>query len=102
MPCDYLTWPDIQSDSTAFVNLDGSHRLTEEWSLAANAYYRKVSTEVLNSNVNNNYDPTLPMGPGNQATGNAIESIDQYRPGAALQLNGRTPIAGHRIHSLPV
>lgn len=95
-PLQSYTWPDIQSDSTAFVNLDGSHRLTEEWTLAANAYYRKVSTEVLNSNVNNDYDPTLPMGPGNQATGNAIEGIDQYRPGAALQLNGRTPIAGHK------
>lgn len=95
-PLQSYTWPDIQSDSTAFVNLDGSHRFSDEWAVAANAYYRKVSTEVFNSNVNNDYDPTLPEGPGNEPTGNALEGIDQYRPGAALQLTGRTPIAGHR------
>ena len=95
-PLQSYTWSDIQSDKTTFVNLDGSHRFAEEWTLAAKAYYRKVSTGVFNSNVNNNYDPTIAPGPGNEPTGNAIEDIDQYRPGAALQLTGRTPVAGHK------
>jgi len=94
-PLQAYTWPDIQSDQTQFVNLDVSHRFSQEWTLAAKAYYRKVTTEVLNSNVNNNFDPTTPVGPGNEPTGNAIEGIFQYRPGAALQLSGRTPIVGH-------
>jgi iron complex outermembrane recepter protein len=95
-PFQSYSWPDIQSDTTAFVNLDASHRFSDEWTLAGNTYYRKVSTAVLNSNVNDDYDRSLPMGPGNEPTGNAIEGIDQYRPGAALQLTGRSPLAGHR------
>lgn len=94
-PLQAYTWPDTQSDRTAFVNLDASHRFSDQWTLAASAYYRYVDTGVFNSNVNNDFDPTMDVGPGNEPTGNAIEGIAQYRPGAALQLTGRTPIAGH-------
>ncbi len=37
----------------------------------------------------------LGSGPGNEPTGNAIEQIDQYRPGVAVQLVGRTGRSGH-------
>jgi len=95
-PRQAYTWPDTQTDRTAFVNLDVNHRVSEDWALAAKAYYRKVSTGVLNSNVNNDFDPTVDVGPGNEPTGNVIEGIDQYRPGAALQITGRTPLGGHK------
>jgi outer membrane receptor protein involved in Fe transport len=95
-PLQSYSWPDIQTDRMAFVDLNGSHRLSDDWTLAAKAYYRKVSTGILNSNVNNNYDPTMPIGAGNEPTGNVIEGIDQYRPGAALQLTGRSPVGGHK------
>jgi outer membrane receptor protein involved in Fe transport len=95
-PWQSYSWPDTQTDRMAFVDLNASHRLTEGWTVAAKAYYRKVSTGVLNSNVNDNYDPAMPIGAGNEPTGNVIEGIDQYRPGAALQLTGRSPVAGHR------
>ena len=95
-PLQAYTWPDTQSDEMAFVDLSGSHQLGAGWTLSENLYYRKVSTNVLNSNVNNDFDPTVPVGPGNQPTGNAIEQVDQYRPGAAIQLVGRNEISGHR------
>jgi len=95
-PWQSYTWPDIQTDQMAFIDLNASHWLSDDWMLSGKAYYRKVSTDVLNSNVNNDFDPTMPVGPGNQPMGNLIESIDQYRPGAALQLNGHSDLAGHR------
>jgi outer membrane receptor protein involved in Fe transport len=95
-PYEAYTWPDSQSDEMAFLNLNASHRLTETWTLTEKVYYRRVSTAVLNSNVSNDYDPTVPIGAGNEPTGNAIEQIDQYRPGGAVQLVGRSDIAGHR------
>jgi len=95
-PLQSYSWPDSQTDRMAFVDLNASHSWADDWTVAAKAYYRKVSTGVLNSNVNNNYDPAMPLGAGNEPTGNLIEGIDQYRPGAALQLTGRSPVAGHR------
>jgi len=95
-PRQSYTWPDIQTDRMAFVDLNASHWLSDDWMLSGKAYYRKVSTGVLNSNVNEDFDPTRPIGPGNEPMGNIIEAIDQYRPGAALQLNGHSNVAGHR------
>jgi iron complex outermembrane recepter protein len=95
-PFQSYTWPDIQTNQVAFVDLNASHRFSDNWTLAATTYYRKVSTNVYNSNVNNDYDPTVQVGPGNEPTRNAIIGIDEYRPGAALQLTGRHSLAGHQ------
>ncbi len=95
-PLQSYTWPDTQTDQMVFVDLNASHRFGSAWTLSETLYYRKVSTSVLNSNVNNDYDPTLALGPGNEPTGNAIEQVDQYRPGVTVQLVGRTDWSGHR------
>jgi iron complex outermembrane receptor protein len=95
-PWQSYTWPDIQTNQMVFLEVKGRHRLSDEWTLSEKAYYRRVSTDIFNSNVNSSYDPALPIGPGNEPTGNAIEGIDQYRPGASLQLTGRHELAGHR------
>lgn len=95
-PWQSYTWPDIQTNQMVFLNLNGRHRLSDDWTLSEKAYYRRVTTDVFNSNVNNDYDPTMALGPGNEPTGNAIEGIDQYRPGASLQLSGHTGFSGHR------
>ena len=95
-PWQAYTWPDIQEDQMAFVDLNASHRLGDEWALSGKLYYRRVSTHVLNSNVNDDFDPAAPTGAGNQPTGNAIEQLNQYRPGLALQLVGRSELSGHR------
>ena len=95
-PWQSYTWPDIQTNRMIFLDLNGRHRLSSEWTITDKAYYRRVSTDVFNSNVNGNFDPAMPIAPGNEPTGNVIEGIDQYRPGAALQLAGRSRLAGHR------
>lgn len=95
-PYQSYTWPDIQTNRMVFLNLNARHRLTAGWTLTGKAYFRRESTDIFNSNVNNDFDPALPVGPGNQPTGNAIEGIDQYRPGGALQLAGHGLLAGHR------
>lgn len=90
------SWPDTQRDELAAVDLNVSHRLGLGWTLAEKLYYREVRTQVLNSNVNDGFDPLAPVGPGNEPTGNAIEQLGQYRPGVALQLVGRGSFGGHR------
>lgn len=92
------SWPDHQTNRLAFVNLKAAHHFSDDLLLEAGAYYRKLKTYVLNSNVNNNYDPAMPVGQGNQPTGNAINQIDQYRPGALLQLTSLAKLAGHMNH----
>ena len=94
-PYQSYTWPDIQTNRMVFLNLDARHRLAADWILSGKAYFRRESTGIFNSNINGDFDPTLPPGPGNQPTGNAIEGINQHRPGAALQLTGHRPAAGH-------
>ena len=95
-PYQSYTWPDVQTNQMVFLNFDELHRLSAGWTLTAKGYFRRVSTDVFNSNVNGNFDPTQPVGPGNEPMGNAIEGIDQYRPGAALQIAGHSLLAGHR------
>lgn len=95
-PYQSYTWPDLQTNQMVFLNFDELHRLSSGWTLTAKGYFRRVSTDVFNSNVNGNFDPTQAVGPGNEPMGNAIEGIDQYRPGAALQIAGHSLLAGHR------
>lgn len=90
------SWPDTQRNRMVFVNLKASRRLTEQWLIEGDLYHRAVDTHAFNSNVNNNFDPALPVGPGNQPTGNAINQIDQSRPGASVQLSSLAALAGHR------
>ncbi len=89
------SWPDYQTNRLAFVNFKLDHRLRETLLLEFAAYVRKVDTHVLNSNVNNDFDTTQAVGPGNQPTGNVVDAIAQLRPGATLQLSSLAAVAGH-------
>jgi hypothetical protein len=42
--------------------------------------------KVFNSNVNNNFDPTLPPGAGNMPASNVLNDIDERRPREPDQL----------------
>ena len=90
------TWPDYQTNRLAFLNLKVNHRLAGGLLLEGNAYFRKLETYVVNSNVNNDFDPTLSVGAGNQPTGNAINTIEQLRPGASLQISVPAALWGHQ------
>jgi outer membrane receptor protein involved in Fe transport len=90
------SWPDFHRNRMAFVTLKASQQLSSSLLLEGNLYYRQVQTDVLNSNVNNQFDTTAPAGPGNQPTGNATNQINQYRPGASVQLSSKAALAGHK------
>jgi len=51
------TWPDTTDNRLGFVNATWQHRHDEETIVAANAYYRRVRTSGINSNVNGDYAP---------------------------------------------
>ena len=90
------SWPDHQTNRMLFLNLKAGRHLSDTLLLEGNVYYRKLKTDVLNSNVNGDFDTGQPPGPGNQPTGNAINQIDQYRPGGSLQLTSLAEWAGHK------
>ena len=92
------SWPDHQSNRMVFLNLKVGHHLSDTLLLEGNAYHRKLDTRVFNSNVSNEFDTASPPGPGNQPTGNAINQIDQSRPGASIQLTSIADVAGHKNH----
>ncbi|MDE2370472.1 MAG: TonB-dependent receptor [Burkholderiales bacterium] len=91
-PRQSYSWPDFQTNRLAFVNGAWTRRLGSDLTLEGDLYYRELRTYAYNSNVNNNYDPTQPIGPGNEPTGNAVNVIDEYRPGASLQLSSAAPL----------
>jgi outer membrane receptor protein involved in Fe transport len=95
-PSQAYTWPDAQSNRMSFVDFNLQHKLSTDWMAAANAYYRSVNTDVINSNVNDDYDPTTDIGPGNQPTSNVIEASRQHRSGATIQLTDSEVLGGDR------
>jgi len=86
-PRQAYTWPDMQNNRMTLVNLAGTHDLGDVFELGGNLYHREVSTGIFNSNVNNNFDTSLPVGPGNEPTGNVADNIMQDRYGVSLQLS---------------
>jgi outer membrane receptor protein involved in Fe transport len=92
------TWPDFQTNRLAFFNANASHRFSPTLLLEGNAFHRTLRTHVLNSNVDDDFDTSLPVGPGNEPTGNAIDDVRQSRGGASLQLTSTAAVAGHANH----
>jgi iron complex outermembrane receptor protein len=95
-PRQIYSYPDWQKNRMWFGNVQASHGLGAQQVLSADLYYRSVHTSVFNSNVNNNFDATLPLAPGNYPGSNAINGIDQDRVGLSLQYNGISDLFGHR------
>jgi len=93
-PSQNYSWPDIQTNRLALFNLKGSHYLAPELLLAADAYYRFVWTTVFNSNVNGNFVP--PAAPGDFPAVNALNGIDERRPGGSIQLTYLGDVLAHK------
>ncbi len=51
------TWPDTTENRLGFVSGNWQHAFAADSVLAANAYYRRIATSGVNSNVNGDYDP---------------------------------------------
>lgn len=90
------TWPDINDNRLAFVNLKGSHFLSQRMLLAGNLYYRQVDAHSFNSNLNDNYDPLNPTGPGTTPAQNIIADTHQIGTGGAVQLTLLGDLGGHK------
>lgn len=93
-PQQAYTYPDTTANRLAAVNLRVEQALGSALQLTAQTYYRAVQTRALNSNVNDDYDPLLPVGPGNQPAFNAFNNINDNRWGATLQLSGSGRLGG--------
>jgi outer membrane receptor protein involved in Fe transport len=93
-PSQDYSWPDITTNRLALFNLKGSHYLTDQLLLGADAYYRFVSSTVFNSNVNSNFVP--PPAPGDFPASNALNGIGERRPGGSIQLTYLADLAGHK------
>lgn len=89
------TFPDITENNVAFFNLTGSRFLRDDLLLAGNLYYRRLSSSIFNSNINDAFDVTAPAGPGNPPASNAVNDVGESRPGGAVQLTSRRKMAGH-------
>ena len=100
-PSQAYTFPDITANRLAFLNLKGAHTLSANTQIAANAYYRSVTTNIFNSNINDNFNTGLPPGPGNQPAFNAINNIGENRRGGSFQLTALGDLA-NRKNSLTV
>jgi outer membrane receptor protein involved in Fe transport len=100
--------PDYTANSLSFVNLTGTQFLTEKLLLSGNAYYRHLTTSVINGNVNDSYlsaytGPPFDCGgapaslaaltycsPGQDALSHLLQSTK----GAGLQLTDSQDIFG--------
>jgi iron complex outermembrane receptor protein len=98
-PRQIYSYPDTQKNRMWFGNVQASHALAAQQVLSADVYYRSVSTSIFNSNVNNNYDPTLPLAQGNYPGNNVINGIDQDRTGLSVQYNAIFDLLGHRSNA---
>ncbi len=96
------TAPDVTKNTLYFVNLKGSHRITDELQLSGNAYNRNNSSRTLNSNTNQNCatlidgtqcldDTGATLIPGSFSAANT----QQNGTGANLQLTSDYKIAAH-------
>jgi hypothetical protein len=56
-PKQAYTWPDTTENRLGFINANWQHAFTPDTLLAANAYYRRLTTSGVNSNVNGDYAP---------------------------------------------
>ena len=97
-PRQAYSWPDFQTNALVFVNANASHRFLPAVLLEANAFARSLRTHVFNSNVNDDFEPSRVVGPGNEPTGNAIDDARQSRSGASMQLTSTAPLADHANH----
>ena len=95
-PNQAYTFPDINDNRLAFVNLKGTHFLATDKLLAGTLYYRKVDLHGFNSNVNNNFNPLNPTGPSTTPAQNIIADTHQVGTGGAAQITLLGNLIGHQ------
>jgi len=59
------TFPDTFKNQLSMFNLIGKHSIADLHLLQASAYYRDLRSSNFSTNVNDDFDPTQPVGPDN-------------------------------------
>ncbi len=90
------TWPDRTTNLMRFATLRASHMLQSEILVAGNLYLRTLSQGNLSSNVNDDFDSTLAIAPGNAPGTNVRYGLAQTMVGAAIQASADRAVAGGR------
>jgi outer membrane receptor protein involved in Fe transport len=88
-PKQAYTWPDTTENRLGFINANWQHAFAPDTLVAANAYYRRLTTSGVNSNVNGDYaPPDQPFEAFNILTGATTSGW-----GASLQLTLQQTLA---------
>ena len=80
------TWPDRTQNSMQFLTARGSHYVGDRALLAGLLYFRALDQDNMSSNVNDDHDPTMPVGAGNPQGFNDRFGLRQRMAGASAQL----------------
>jgi outer membrane receptor protein involved in Fe transport len=100
--------PDYTANLLSFVNLTGTQFLADKLLLSGNAYFRRLSTDVINGNVNDSYlgdytGPPFDCAASSNSLGaltycspgqNATSSLLQRTKGVGLQLTDSQDLLG--------
>jgi outer membrane receptor protein involved in Fe transport len=92
-PRQAYTWPDTAVNRLVFVNAQGTQLAGETAVLSANAYFRQLTSNGTNSNVNGTYVPEAADSP---PAFNVASNVASRGWGAALQLALLPALAGRR------
>jgi outer membrane receptor protein involved in Fe transport len=98
-PTQSYTWPDLTANALNAVTFNGRRQLSPHWTLSGTLYWRDVQTQLLNSNVNTDFEVQSPVSEINAPTENISDAIGQRRLGSSVHLFGSERIAGipHRV-----
>ena len=91
-----FTWPDSIKNKMEMVTLKGSHYFADDKLVSAETYFRHNKADGFNSNVNNNFDNTLPLSSANPAATNAISSTDTDGFGGSVQMTLLGDLMSHK------
>jgi outer membrane receptor protein involved in Fe transport len=79
------TFPDTFRNDLSFVNLVGKRYFSDLHVLEASAYSRSLKSSTFSTNVNDGFDPALPIAPGNTQGQNIQDDVATGGWGAGLQ-----------------
>jgi outer membrane receptor protein involved in Fe transport len=101
--------PDLTHNLLHFVNLTGTQFLTDKLLLSGSIYYRRLVTEAINTNVNDNYLDTGYSGPPLDCAASPVSAVElawcspgqnansstrQRSAGIGVQLTASQPLLG--------
>jgi iron complex outermembrane recepter protein len=89
-PRQAYTWPDTTDNRLDFISANWLHTFSPDTILAASAYYRRLNTSGVNSNVNGEYAP--PDQPFEAF--NILTNATTRGWGASMQLTAQRSLAG--------